>query len=116
MGVPVEFKEANFVWKGWPAEPGRSGVADLPALRIDDYTISCWSMTWRERLAVLFKGVVWLSVIGKQPPVSVVGAKPYMAEPPVQDESASRWARTLGPGKTPTPSPPARVPDPGMRI
>ena len=79
MSAPVEFRGSNFVWKGWPADEKREEVLDLPAYRADHQTISCWRMTWRERLTVLFTGRVWLHVVGHQPPVYVGGRDPFSA-------------------------------------
>ena len=36
----------------------------LPAIRTDDGTVvSRWSLTWRERLRVLFSGSIWLQLV-----------------------------------------------------
>lgn len=61
---------------------GRPGVADLPIIRGDmegtPIVISCWGMTWRERIAAFLTGRVWLQVMGStQPPVFLTGEKPY---------------------------------------
>lgn len=32
----------------------------LPAYRNETETVSCWRLTWRERLTVLFTGTLWL--------------------------------------------------------
>lgn len=46
------------------------GCDDLPAHKTDDYLISCWRLTFWERLQVLFGGRVYLFVAGDaQPPV-----------------------------------------------
>lgn len=80
MGKPVDFAGSNFTWKGWPAAAGRPAVDDLPALKNDDgRTVSCWRMSWRERLRVLLTGRVWLCVLGRQPPVRVDGCCPFNA-------------------------------------
>lgn len=31
----------------------------LPMIRIDDQVVTCWRLSWRERLAILFRGVLW---------------------------------------------------------
>ena len=77
MGKPSTFSEANFTWRGWPADKDRPGVADLPAWKTNGQTVSCWRMSWRERLYVLFTGRVWLHIIGRQPPVRVDGRSPF---------------------------------------
>ena len=62
---PFKFAEAGFTWKGWPGSPGRDEVGDLPAIVIEDRSISCWKLSWKERFLVLFNGFVWLSITGK---------------------------------------------------
>ena len=80
MADPVAFLEANTVWKGWPADETRSEVMDLHAHKDDrNQSISCWRMSWRERIRILFTGRVWLSVMGEQhPPVCVMGETPFL--------------------------------------
>ena len=78
MAKPTDFPQANFKWMGWKGENGEPDVADLPAWQGDCTTVSCWTMSWRERLAVLFSGRVWLSVMGRHPPVCVEGTCPLI--------------------------------------
>ena len=61
---PIEFTEQNSTMHG-------SGeVEDLPTYRGEGKVLSCWAMSWKERLSVLFYGKVWLCVLGyTQPPV-----------------------------------------------
>jgi hypothetical protein len=50
------------------------GCEDLPAYRSerDGFFLSRWQLTWRERLAVLVGGSVWLYVLGHgHPPVQL---------------------------------------------
>jgi len=58
-------------------ELDRTAVSDLPAFRADNETISCWRLTWRERLLLLFRGHVWLRVWGHQPPVCIEQRSPW---------------------------------------
>lgn len=52
---PVEFPEQTIVWaKNQPP------YLPLPAYTNADETITCWSLTWRERLVVLWSGRLWL--------------------------------------------------------
>ena len=53
---PVEFKGSNVV-----IAKDQPEYLPLPALVIDDRTISCWHLTWWERLKVLASGRLWLS-------------------------------------------------------
>lgn len=73
-----DFKESNMVWKGWPASDGRVEVLDMPAYRDKTQSISCWKLTFWERVRALFTGRIWLYVLGDgQPPVYVTGEYPF---------------------------------------
>lgn len=63
---PSNFPEANSSLLGGPAEKYGTGdtVVDLPTYRDGEIVVSCWSLTLKERLAVLASGQVWLCVIG----------------------------------------------------
>ncbi len=52
---PVKFNEQNIVW----AE-NQPPYLPLPAHTTENETISCWSLTVRERLKILFTGRLWL--------------------------------------------------------
>lgn len=82
--IGVDFEHANFTWKGWNEEEGNPQgrgrppeVYDLPVHRAYDgvnagANISCWKMTWKERLQVLVSGKVWLWIWGdNHPPVGI---------------------------------------------
>jgi hypothetical protein len=53
--IPVEFPEQTTIWaKNQPK------YLPLPAYTNDTETITCWSLTWFERLQILWKGHLWL--------------------------------------------------------
>jgi len=55
MMKPIEFPEQTIVWaKDQPP------YLPLPAYTDEQETISCWRLTWRERLTVLLRGRLWL--------------------------------------------------------
>ena len=60
--TPVKFDQANTIFAA-----NQSGYRGLPAYYDrDDPTglvVSCWSLGWRERLGVLFRGRLYLSVL-----------------------------------------------------
>lgn len=65
---PVEFKHQNIVFAKDQPE-----YQPLPALRIDSpqgEVISCWRMSFKERLKVLFYGRVWLSLMSFNKPLT----------------------------------------------
>lgn len=53
--------------------------APLAILELDGTCISCWKMTWRERLKSVFTGVVWVGVLSgrTQPPIYATIDKPF---------------------------------------
>lgn len=78
---PIEFDEMTQTIQR-PKNMTDEQCSPLPAivLHADGYLhfVSCWKMTWKERLSAFFKGLCWLSVINSyQPPVSLTLDKPY---------------------------------------
>lgn len=67
--IPAEHRFANATLN---APVGKEDeILPLRVYSDGDQCISCWQMTWRERLSALLFGRVWLSVLGgrTQPPV-----------------------------------------------
>jgi len=65
---PVEFKHQNIVFAKDQPE-----YMPLPALRIDSpqgEVVSCWKMSFKERMKVLFFGRVWLSLMSFNKPLT----------------------------------------------
>ena len=77
MSFPIAFPEANFVWKGWTSDEKREAVSDLPVRKEGGETISCWKVSWKERLLIFLTGKVWLHVHGRHPPVLISGHYPF---------------------------------------
>ena len=64
---PTEFKHQNIVYA-----KDQPDYTPLPALRLDSKNgevISCWKMSLKERLIVLFTGRVWLSLLSFNKPL-----------------------------------------------
>lgn len=59
-------------------------VEPLPVWTDDEQCVSCWRMTWRERLSALAFGRVWIAVLSgsTQPPISASVAREYFMEKP----------------------------------
>jgi hypothetical protein len=70
--TPIKFTQAN-ANLGSPQGMTEEQCGSLPVYRDGQTCLSCWGMTWRERLTILFKGRVWLWVwMGNtQPPVKL---------------------------------------------
>lgn len=72
--TPIKFEQANGnlgAPVGW--DKGRHGeCGSLPIYHAGDQYVSCWRLSWRERLAALFIGRVWLRVVSiGHPPVAL---------------------------------------------
>lgn len=67
----INFKEAKQTYT-------KEGCVDLPALCINGEIISLWTLTFKERLKVLFGKNIWLHIMGsKQPPVYLSVDNPF---------------------------------------
>ena len=65
---PIEFKHQNVVYAKDQPE-----YQPLPALKIDSpqgEVISCWQMSFKERMKVLFTGVIWVSLVSFNKPLT----------------------------------------------
>lgn len=72
---PIKFKGQNTVFT---AAPGNLALP-LPALRTSDcHVVSCWKMTFSDRIRTLFTGIVWLCVNGERPqPATITTDRPF---------------------------------------
>jgi hypothetical protein len=52
---PTEFPEQTIIWAKDQPE-----YQPLPAYSDEHQTISCWSLSWRERVRLLWSGRLWL--------------------------------------------------------
>jgi hypothetical protein len=73
---PIQFPEANATLAKPPGMTDEE-CGPLPVFNDGQQSISCWKMTWRERLSALVFGKVWLYVISghTQPPVALEARK-----------------------------------------
>lgn len=65
---PVEFKHQNIVFAKDQPE-----YQPLPALKLDTPTgevISCWKLTTKERIKIIFTGRIWLSLMSFNKPLT----------------------------------------------
>jgi len=82
---PTDFKYANRTLG--PPEPEEypenvTGISPLPVWTDGEQCVSCWKMSWRERLSALVFARVWLNVMSgaTQPPVSIEATRVYLEE------------------------------------
>ena len=65
---PIEFKHQNIVF----AE-NQEDYISLPALKLDTpngEVITCWKLSFKERVKLLFTGRIWLSILAFNKPLS----------------------------------------------
>jgi hypothetical protein len=83
--TPQQFPQANRKLVG----PEGGDIKDLPVYSDGRFCVSCWKATWRERLAILLTGQVWLLVWSgrTQPPVSVFVEQPDWRDAPLVEQA-----------------------------
>lgn len=84
--IPTAFPDQTTVLHANPNQTEIDGqsVGELPIFTDGDKVISCWQMTFRERLAALFYGKIWLGIYSgrTQPPVWLsTGKTVFRSEP-----------------------------------
>jgi len=70
---PIPFPQANKTLTK-PEGMTDEECGELQVLNAEGQCISCWKMTWRERISALLCGKVWLGVLSgyTQPPVWLI--------------------------------------------
>ena len=63
---PVDFKESNYTFTAPADDPS---VGDLHVHRSEGFLISCWELSWQDRLSALFFGRLWLHIRARKHPV-----------------------------------------------
>lgn len=78
MADPIRFPEQNKVLAP-PPETKDYEIAPLPIWTDGEQCVSCWKLSWRERLHALITGRVWCAVLSgrTQPPVSIASRAKY---------------------------------------
>lgn len=93
---PTTFPESNGTLGGGPAATygTEDDVIDLPVHRNGAQIISCWRLSWLDRLRALFTGRVWLHVLTQRThaPVCLSASSPFRAFG--HDGSGARGGKT----------------------
>jgi len=77
---PISFSEVNGTVADGRVNPTTpDSPLDLPVYRDGKEILSCWRPSWRERIAILIRGRVWLVVATPltHPPVMVDGGRVF---------------------------------------
>ena len=81
---PVNFKYSNKTLKpsGAVYSENVTGVETLHIFTDGEQCVSCWSMTWRERLSGIIFGRGWVATLTghTQPPIFAEVTKSYLRE------------------------------------
>lgn len=79
---PIDFPQSTKVLQK-PSNMLNSECQPLPIWSDGKECVSCWKPTVKERLKILFTGVVWLSVLSgnTQPPVYITGEDIFVKAP-----------------------------------
>jgi hypothetical protein len=65
---PIDFKDRNVIYAEKQPE-----YTSIPALKIDSdngEVVSCWKLSFRERIKILFTGTIWMSIATFNKPLS----------------------------------------------
>lgn len=78
---PIEFAEQNKTLTK-PAGMTDEECGSLPVYNDGAQSISCWGLSWRERISALWHGRIWLQIYAgrTQPPVSLTAARTIFAD------------------------------------
>lgn len=69
----IDFPQSNRIWY---APPSMENCDDLPCYQNDEFIISCFKMTWKERINALLFGRIWHWHYASRPaPVALAAAK-----------------------------------------
>lgn len=85
---PANFPESNRTLTK-PQDMTDEECGSLPVYNDGQQSVSCWQMTWHERLSALIYGRVWLQVYAgrTQPPVCLTAAQTIFTVPRAQQEA-----------------------------
>lgn len=79
--TPIEFSEQTTVLHANPNQLEIDGqtVGKLPIFTDGNQVVSCWGLSWRERLRAVLSGQIWLGVHSgyTQPPVWLSVENPF---------------------------------------
>jgi hypothetical protein len=89
--TPTKFPEQNGKLVAAPGD--EATVLDLPVYRDAQYSISCWQMSWRDRLRLLVTGRVWFWAWARtHPPIYLGAERPDVFPPrPGRMNPLRRW-------------------------
>jgi hypothetical protein len=81
MANPIRFEHQTVELQ---APEGAKGVAPLPVWTDGRQVVSCWKLSWRERLSALLFGRVWVAVLSghTQPPVFIRAVRTFLRKNP----------------------------------
>lgn len=90
---PVKFKHQNIEFA-----KDQDEYNTLPALRLDTpqgEVISCWRMSFKERIKILFFGRVWLSLMSFNKPLTPSYMSVYRSDVYSHPDDSVSWVKLL---------------------
>lgn len=82
--IPEDFPQSNKLAQpsGKRYSENVAEVKPLPVWTDGEQCVSCWRMSWRERLAALWYGRIWTATLSgsTQPPLCVQARRTYFLE------------------------------------
>jgi hypothetical protein len=82
--IPENFPQSNKELQpsGKAYSDNVESVKPLYVWTDNEQCVSCWRLSWRERLAALWYGKVWAATLsgGKQPPMFLCAQRSYFLE------------------------------------
>lgn len=93
---PIDFSQSTKVLQR-PSTMTESECQSLPVWNDGKQCVSCWKLSFKERIKVLFHGKVWLGVLsGKtQPPVFLSGESVFV-KTPIKERIKAFFAEAKG--------------------
>jgi hypothetical protein len=78
---PIQFKGHTIILQK-PPNMTKEECGELAILQINDECISCWRMSFWERIKNLFTGKVWIGILSgtTQPPIYLTTKQPFKHE------------------------------------
>jgi hypothetical protein len=75
---PIKFEQQNITYKK-PESMTDEQCGSLPACKHENGIVSCWGMSVKERIKVLFTGRIWFDIVSHaQPPIWLGVDSPFM--------------------------------------
>lgn len=85
---PIQFKECNVIYGKDQHE-----YRNLPALKLEEHgtVVTCWRISWKERLRLLITGKMWIGIMTYNEPLMPLMASTKMSDIVVLEKTSMPW-------------------------